>query len=75
MRNTAEGQVRLQKAKERLDTEMVEKLKKLTDKAQGRGREGGLLPNVQEKINHVKLGRVFFFVYSTSGFNDGYFCR
>ena len=35
MRNTAEGQVRLQKAKERLDTEMVEKLKKLTDKAQG----------------------------------------
>ena len=35
MRNTVEGQVRLQKAKERLDTEMVEKLKKLTDKAQG----------------------------------------
>ena len=34
MRNTVEGQVRLQKAKERLDTEMVEKLKKLTDKAQ-----------------------------------------
>ena len=38
MRNTTEGQVRLQKAKERLDTEMAEKLKKLTDKAQeGRG--------------------------------------
>ena len=40
MRNTTEGRVILQKAKERIDTEMAEKLKKLTDKAQG-GRGGG----------------------------------
>ena len=45
MRNTTEGRVILQKAKERIDTEMAEKLKKLTDKAQGgegRWEEGGV---------------------------------
>ena len=61
MRNTAEGQVRLQKAKERLDTEMVEKLKKLTDKARGegeRGREGeeGSAPKRPRKDQPCEIG-------------------
>ena len=59
MRNTTEGQVRLQKAKERLDTEMAEKLKKLTDKAQGErgsGRREGSAPKRPRKDLPCEIG-------------------
>ena len=54
MRNTTEGRVILQKAKERIDTEMAEKLKKLTDKAQeerrGGRREGSALKRPRKDL-------------------------
>ena len=55
MRNTTEGQVRLQKAKERLDTEMAEMLKKLTDKA-GRRRIEGSAPKRPRKDQPCEIG-------------------